>query len=264
MSFHGDVFTYNGTGSDYYGLRISNIDSESISRMMSSYSVDIIEKKLIRRPNPFFFGVDNVPHLEFDVSAFSEDGLSAQDYELVQMWLFGQRVYRRFQIVQDDMQSTCFDVIPNSPQVVKIGNLIKGVDFRVVCNGPFGYRPAQTITNIYSGTPTNTSEVFYNASQDTSNYLFPTSVITMNSTGGNMSIVNASDGNRAFTFTGLSANEVVTVNSSLGIITSSTGLKRLSTFNKHWLRFVPGANNLTVTGNVASIAHTFILVVKSI
>jgi hypothetical protein len=264
MSFFGCSFIYNNIASDYYGLRISNIDSESISRMMGSYSVEIIEKKLLRRPTPFFLGTNNAPHLEFDVSVFSEDGLSAQDYEMIQASLFGQKVYRRFQIAQDDMQSTCFDAILNNPQVVKVGSEIKGVDFKVVCNGPFGYRPAQSITNTYTGTPTNTTEVFYNASQDTSNYLYPTSVITMNSTGGNMSIVNASDSNRAFTFTGLSANEVVTVNNSLGIITSSTGLKRLNAFNKHWLRFISGANNLTVTGQVTSIAHTFTLVVKSI
>lgn len=265
MAFMGSVFLFDGRSSEYFGLRIGYIDTNAINKMMGSFSLDIKEKKLYRRNVPFFFGAEGNPHLEFDISAFTEEELTAQDFEQVQNWLFGRKSYKQFQVVQEDMEHVYFNVIFNSPELVKVGGQIRGFNCRVICDGPYAYRNVAAVNRTYTGDPTNTNEVFYNPSQDGSAYLYPTSVITMTATSnGDLSIVNASDDNREFEFTDLSANEVLTVNNSLGIITSSTGLRRLSKFNKKWLRLVPGANNLTITGNVASISHTFVLPVKSI
>jgi phage-related protein len=79
-----------------------------------------------------------------------------------------------------------------------------------------------------------------------------------------VSITNLDDSNRVFSFTGVSPNEVLTVNNSLQTISSSTGLIRLSYFNKHFLRLVPGVNRLRIQGNVGSVAMTTQFVAKKI
>jgi phage-related protein len=98
--------------------------------------------------------------------------------------------------------------------------------------------------------------VFNNASDDKCNYLNPTLVITMNTFGGTFSITNNSDAGRISSFTGLSAGEIITVNSSLQTLSSSLGVKRLSNFNKKFFRLSPGVNNLVIQGNISSLAMT--------
>ena len=56
------------------------------------------------------------------------------------------------------------------------------------------------------------------------------------------------DNNRAFTFTGLSQSEEINVDNDKKIITSSYDELRLGDFNKNWFRFLPGNNQLNITG----------------
>ncbi|CAH0122563.1 hypothetical protein PAE9249_05135 [Paenibacillus sp. CECT 9249] len=67
---------------------------------------------------------------------------------------------------------------------------------------------------------------------------------------GDVSIVNTSDGNREFTFTGLVDEETVYVNNEREHIeTSLTAKYRYSHFNDQYLDFPPGVNLLRVRGN---------------
>jgi hypothetical protein len=88
--------------------------------------------------------------------------------------------------------------------------------------------------------------------------------LTVNDFGGDVFIENEEDGGRIFSFTDLQTNEVITIQNDYQIISSSTGLKRLGNFNKHWLRFLPGKNTLHITGSVASISNTYSLIVKKV
>ena len=79
----------------------------------------------------------------------------------------------------------------------------------------------------------------------------------MDNTGGSMNIINTSESDREFSFTGLSSRESITANSELGIVESDSGTRRLSNFNKLFLRFIPGFNYLTVSGNLSSLSITY-------
>jgi phage-related protein len=104
--------------------------------------------------------------------------------------------------------------------------------------------------------------VFNNKSDDKGAYLYPKLVITMNNSGGNVTITNSSDASRVFSFTGLLTSEVITIDNSLQQITSSTGLLRMSNFNKKFFRLIPEINNLRFQGNIASIDMTYQFVAK--
>jgi phage-related protein len=264
MAFFGRSFIYDSVPSETYGLLISDIDAQAINQSMGSSAMEIYEQKIYRRTVPFFYGSTTANKLSFKFSAFSEDELTAEDFQQVQRWLFSSRTYKRFQIDQLDMQSVYFNCILNTPEIVRVGNLIQGFNCTVECDSPFAYNFPKTVTYTYTDAVIDSTVTFYNSSDDTGAYLYPITVITVNTFGGDVSITNLDDSNRVFSFTGVSPNEVLTVNNSLQTISSSTGLRRLSYFNKHFLRLVPGVNRLRIQGNVGSVAMTTQFVVKKI
>lgn len=264
MAFYGRSIIFNGIPSEEYGLYISDLDASGISNSMGSYDLEIKEQKIYRRPTAYLYGTTATPHLEFDMTLLAEEELTAEDFEGVQKWLFGQDGYKTLQVDQYDMQSVVFYAILNSPEIIRVGNKIQGCKFHVVCNSPFGFTFPKVTSYTYGSSVVNATETFYNSSDDTANYLYPTCVITMNNIAGNITITNQEDNNRVFEIVNLHANEIITINNSLQTISSSTGLKRLGNFNKHWLRFVPYLNTLHIQGNVANIELTYSEIVKKI
>ena len=252
--FYGNSFIYNSIPSENFGLFIRDLDASGINSSMGNSSMEIIEKKVYRKATPYFFGATPSPKLTFDFSAYAEQEIDAEEFALVQKWLFSSTSYKKFQIDQIDLQPIYFNAILNEPKIQRVGNLIQGFSCTVECDSPFAYFFPQTTTYIYTASTVNATETYYNGSNDAGNYLYPNLVITMNNFGGGISIINAEDSNRAFVFTDLQANEILTINCGLQTITSSSGLRRLSNFNKKFLRLVPGVNTLNITGNVASIA----------
>lgn len=256
MAFYGCSFIYNDIPSELYGLKIMDIDSQEISKTMGSSSMEIMEQKIFRRAQPYFYGSTPAPKLQFALSAYSESEMDAEMFQLVQKWLFSSRSYKKLQIDQVDIRDIYFDCIMTDPTINRVGNLIQGFSCTVLCNSPYAWMFPTTTNYTYTAPIVDSSVVYYNASDDTGSYLYPTLVITMNNIGGDISITNSSDSSRVFSFTGLSADEVLTVNCSTQTISSSTGLKRLSNFNKKFLRLVPAVNNLRIQGNVANVAMT--------
>jgi len=57
-------------------------------------------------------------------------------------------------------------------------------------------------------------------------------------------------------FTGLSAGEVLTVDCARGILSSSTGLRRMSNFNKKFVKLVHEENVLVLNGDISSLVIT--------
>lgn len=264
MSFYGSSFIYNGTSSDVYGLRIAYIDVSAINKSMGSSSVEILEKKIYRRSNPYFYGATPTPKLSFPLSAFAEHEIDASHFESIQAWLFSARNYQTLQIDQDDIRDIYFSCFLTEPEINRVGNIIRGFTCQVVCNAPYAFKFPKTTTYTYTQTVVDTTETYYNGSDDKGSYLYPRLVITMNNIEDGISITNLDDGNRVSSFSGLSPNEVITIDSSLETISSSTGLKRLSNFNKKFLRLVPGRNRLRIQGNASSIAMTNQWVAKKI
>lgn len=256
MSFHGSSFIYNGKSSDLFGLRIASIDAGAINKSMGSASVEIFEKKIYRRANPYFYGASVAPKLSFPLSAFAEEDIDAGLFQLIQKWLFSARTYQTLQIDQEDVRDIYFSAFLTEPEINRVGNLIRGFSCTVMCNSPFAYRFPKTTTWNYTQQIVDSTETYYNGSDDIGTYLYPRIVLTMNNIEDDMSITNLDDSNRVFSFSGLAAGEILTIDNDLQTISSSTGLKRLSNFNKNFLRLVPGRNRLRIQGNISSLAMT--------
>jgi len=263
--FYGRAFIYDGVPSERYGLYISNIDASAIESSMGSSSMEIVEQKIFRRAQPYFYGATPAPKLQFSFSAFSENEMDAEFFQLVQKWLFSPRTYRKLQIDQPDVRDIYFNCLLLDPKLNRVGNLIQGFSCEVSCDSPYALKFPEVTTYTYTTTVVDSTVTYYNGSDDTGSYLYPSSlVVSMNNTDGGFTITNLDDSNRVVSFTGLLGNEVLTISPLYQTISSSTGLKRLANSNKKFLRLVPAVNRLRIQGNVASIVMTNQWIAKKI
>jgi hypothetical protein len=76
----------------------------------------------------------------------------------------------------------------------------------------------------------------------------------MKDSGSYITLTNQTDDNREFTFgisgSPLTGDESISIDNDLQIITSSTGLRRVSHFNKNWFRLLRRINVVTLEGPV--------------
>jgi len=265
MPFYSHSFSYDNVPSEMYGLYISAIDGDAVSSSEGNSNMEILNQKIWRKTRPYFYGATTSDTLKFNISAHSQEELTAVDFGIIQRWLFSSRNYKTLRIFQPDMTDCYFNAIFNSPEIVRIGGKIYGFNAEVECDSPFGYLFPKTTTKTYTAeTVDDSTLVVENKSDDGGEYVYPKVLVIMNSFGGDVTITNNSDAYRAFTFTSVSASEQIAVDNYRQIVTSSTGIRRLANFNKKWLRLVPGSNTLRVQGNVATVSITTQFVAKKI
>lgn len=264
MAFYGRSFIYDGVPSETYGLYISNIDANAINQSMASSSMDIKEEKIFRRPTPYFLGATPAPVLTFEFSAFSEEEIDADTFQLISKWLFSSRNFKKLMIDQEDIRNVYFNCIFVDPKIIRVGNVIKGFSATVRCDSPYAWRKAKNLVKSYSSFSVNDSFTFNNSSDDSGSYLYPSLGIMMNNFGGSISILNSEDGGRNFTFTGISPNEILYIDCDLQIIKSSLGINRVSNSNLKFFRLVPGLNHIILSGNIASFQMGTSFVAKKI
>ena len=182
--------------------------------------------------------------LEFDLEIVCEYQLSTAQALLVKDWLFGHINYKRLQIMREDLGGCYFNCLLNNPEDIQInGN--NGWKFTVVCDAGGAWEFPKT-TRFF---PTNGGVIVINNPSGNNDYTYPDVSFKMNA-DGDFAIKNQTDDNRLFSFEGLLSNEVVTVNGESKVISSDLGIRRLSNFNKKFLRLKRGQNVLTCTGNV--------------
>lgn len=255
MSFYARNFIYNGVMSQELGLTISSANAESTTD--SGSNVNPIIQKIYRRPVNYLLGVEQAPNLTFPVSFNSESKINAVLAAKVELLLFGKMGYKKLQVIQPDMSDFYWNCFLTDPQLKTVGGEIVGWDATVNCNAPWGFSFQKTAIYPTSSTfytpPIANIQIAYNNRSGNNDYSYPIIEFTMGVAGGSFGIINTSDDNRTFSFTGLSANEVITVDNDLQIITSSTGLYRLNKFNKKFLRLVYGLNNLVFNGGVKQV-----------
>jgi len=247
-------FSYDGIISSEYGLRITSDDSTS----SAGANVQLYTQKIYRRPKTYLLGIEQTPVLSIPIRINVPDQLSATEDSVISKWLFGRQNYKKLQIIQSDMEYVYFNCIFMDKQTERIGNIIRGYYANIVCDSPFAWTYPKTKTYSYpSGYLINDNIQIVNSS-DMDDYTYPSMSFTMNVFGGDLSIINTSDSNREFLFEGLSANETITIDNDLEIITSSvSGVNRLSNFTDYkWMRYKPGINNLQLSGNISSISFT--------
>jgi len=242
-------FIWNGVPSENYGLYVANFDTGMIN-VSSGSDVEIYEQSIYRNPKPYFYGVSQRPKLEFDFTIVSENAISALDRNLIEQWLLGNMNYGILQFCQCDMDDTYYRVILTKSQNIYMGNLNYGLNIHAIADSPWAWRYPMTKTYTYPGNSITVANINYiNMSAD-NDYTYPIIIFDLNIVGTYFRLTNITDTNRLFEFTSLFANEIVTVDCNKKTIVSSTGLNRLSNFNNHFFRLLPGLNVLNVLAGI--------------
>jgi len=255
-SFWAKSFIWNDVPSEYYSLTVSNFDIGVISTSAGS-DVEIIEQEIYRRPKPYFFGISQRPKLEFDFTVTSENALSATDRNLIESWLLGNMNYGILQFVSCDMDDVYFRGILSKASNIYTGNLNYGLNLHMICDSPWAWRYPITSNYIYpNNTIVNVNIPYINRSAN-NDYTKPIIQFILNTIGNSFKLTNLSDTTQgSFEFTALSPSETITVNNDLETIVSSTGLYRISKFNKNWFYLIPGLNNLNIQSGIGTFSMT--------
>lgn len=258
MAFYAKTFIYNDVPSELYSMVISSNSGDETTN--ASPNLNIITQEIFRRPKPYFYGVQQTPVLEFPVSIrTTEVEITAEDAALTQKWLFGQMNYKKLRIVQPDMEDIYFNCFLVDPQIVRVGNMIRGFDAKVICDSPFAYGMTKTATYTTNFASDQTFTI-YNSSENLY-YTYPTISFTItNAANRRFTIKNTSDNNRIMEFTNLQINETITIDNDLQIVTSSTGLKRISNMSSpiNFFRLLSGVNNIVVvSGGITNFTMSY-------
>jgi len=238
MAFYARSFSYNDQPSEIFGLIITSTDSGEGSSPTSN--IEIKTQQIFRRPTPFFFGTSQNEVLSFDVSIrTTETEMTAEDAALAQEWLFSQQNYGILRIVQPDMEDYYFKCFFVDGQVVRVGNVIVGFDAKVICDSPFAWGVAKSVTY----TESNKTYILLNESENNF-YTYPYMVININGGLCDFLIRNVTDNNREMSVTGLMIGETVTIDNDLQIITATQSVNPLNKFASpiNFFRLVSGVN----------------------
>lgn len=256
MSSWARSFIWDNVPSEIYDMRVFRYESAGKENSPTGGNIQIIDKKIFRRPKPYFFGTTQNEVLTFPLVFGSFDAIDSTTRNAIEKWLFEQTNYKKLQIIHYDLDSIYYNCLLVNSQAIKIGNLNFAYQCDVVCDSPWAWEFPKTLSKTYVDDSVDSTFNFINNSAN-GDYLYPSLAFTLNALGSGITITNETDSNRQFIFTSLSPSETVTVDNDRQIITSDTGLRRLSGFNLKWFRLIPGLNTINVQGGVSSLDMTY-------
>ncbi len=256
MSISGCPFKYDGIMSTQYGLIIANINTDYKETKLDGNQVYSIT--YIPATKKFYLSDRKIEEpLSFDIEITSNESnkyLSILQQRNIVKWLFDRVSYHKFEIMDKDYAGLYFNCYFTDSESLNYGMGCVGYKFKVVCDASWAWENQKTYTYSFTTLP---STVNFINSSDYEDYLYPQSVvITCGTTGGTISITNKDDNNYVVQFTGLVANEVITI-TDIGQILSSTGNSRIDNWNGHRLKFKNKDNHLLVSGDVKTIQITY-------
>jgi len=256
MSISGCPFKYDGIMSTQYGLIITNIDTDS-KKTKTGGKKTYTTMSLPSNNKFYLLGRQIREPLSFDVEITKNESnteLSDLQQRNIIKWLFDRVTYHRFEIMDKAYSGLYFNCYFTDEEALNYGVGCIGYKFTVVCDASWAWENQKTYTYSFTTLP---STINFINNSDYEDYLFPQSVaVTCGTTGGTISIANTNDNNNTVQFTGLSANEVITM-TDLGQILSSTGNSRIDNWNGKRFKFKNKDNHLLVTGDVKTVQITY-------
>lgn len=250
MAYQGYSFIFDGIPSQTYGLRIVSFESSSY-RYEGGSSMELVRSRSARGLKTKILGATPSNPLEFELEVMCEYELGTVQTMVVKDWLFGHLKYKKLQIMREDLSGYYFNCILNNPEDIQInGN--NGWKFTVVCDAGGAWENPQTI----HFEPTDESIIMINNTSGNNDYTYPSVEFTLAESGADFALINQSDDNREFAFTGLTGGETITISGETKIVRSSLGANRLGNFNKKFLRLIRGVNIVKVVGDISSLDIT--------
>ena len=253
MAFYGCEFVFDGKSCDEYGLMVYKFGSKGQDDIAFNTGGKIYEDTTARRRTTFFYGIEQNEPMEYTLvfganpkAIDIRTPLDRFEIEAIAAWLTGHSTQKWLEIVQPDMETFRYKCIISELEPITDEMIPWAFQCTVHCDSPFGYTYPEKYRYSLSSSPL---KIRLHNRSTYNGYYCP--MLTFNAPhGGDLSIVNRSDNNREFKFTGLPTGlSGVTVDNENQVITEPTGLNLYKYFNFKFLRLVRGDNFLDLTGN---------------
>lgn len=262
MSFLGNYFTYNGVSSKDFNLILVSIN-DNTNEVPSGSGIEIKSASVMKNSRKLFLGAVENQVLEIPIEIVSREPIDLLTFLRIKQWLFGNPGYHKLQIEDEWYSDFYFNCIIKPSEDIKFNGEYFGLRCNAECDSPYAYTFPQTKTYTFDSSIINYFE-FDNFSSQIHG-LRPVIEFKMSKSGKEFSIKNLAT-NREFKMTGLSPNEVITVDNQNEIITSSTGLKRFKNLSKDknqgYFSLAHGLNKLECRGFIKYLKITYQFAVR--
>lgn len=250
MAFWGCEFIFNGISCKAFDLMVYNTDGGTQNDVSFPSFSKVHEERVPSRYSSYFYGSEQNEPLEFTITfGLNPDMLDSGKYltrdviASITSWLTGSGGYKKLEILQDDLIGIYYMGRVSELKLLTNGMMPYGFSCIFTCDSPFAYM-AET---EYACSVYGTEEIeLWNSS--TYNGFYMPRIVIQKHNYGDISIVNHSDGDREFRFSGISNGCVLYIDNSQQIITSETGDNPYSHFNFKFFRMKPRKNVITLSG----------------
>lgn len=213
----------------------------------SGSGIEMITDTIRRNARVMHISGKQAPVLQFPIEVVFDEPVDIFVFTQVKDWLLSSTDFKQLQICAEYFNTFYFNCYIESDEDLVYNGGYRGLRGTVICDAPWAWEFETTMTYEINKTPYNFR--FNNLSADTE-LLKP--IIEITSGGGDVSIINQTTG-KTTSFTALSAGEVVTLDNQYAVLTSSIGANRLPNFNKIFLKFAKGMNDIQVTGKITQL-----------
>lgn len=249
-----EYFIFDGIESSEMGLYIVRMDSGFIENPFTGGKTlkQEMRKNSVR---PYFYGVEKSV-LEFSLTlALLDDELqpkewSAEQRMTVARWLLHD-TYKSFQ-TNDDLGKIYYGIFTDATNIFTVNNT-GYLEITFTTNSYCAWSPViYSVFDLWNNPVEGTIVEIENISNINKLFL-PKIEIEMKEASGELydvQLINISNNNKEFSFTGLRYDEIISVDNENGIIISSypIHINPYGSFNKQWFELVYGINQIKIIG----------------
>lgn len=250
MDVSGIPFSYDGVASSTFGLSLAYVDRSDYVYASGS-GVTFSTEEIRKNPQLLFLGATQFPVLTFDIDIVSEEPMDVYRFNYVKDWIIGSSYsgFKKLHLMIGKLKQYYFNCKITPKEDLLFAGGYRGMTCTVECDSSWAW---QFVTEkVYkSDGKVMFQEVFHNHSAD-ANGLKPKIIFKLETGNSEFKIVNKTTG-ESFEWKDLSpsGDEIITCDCRTKLIESSLGLYRLKNFNKQFLTFKKGGNELDFIGKV--------------
>lgn len=253
MAFYGCEFSFDGIPCSEYGLMVYTFGSSGQTDV-AFQTGDVAEERVAGRYDALMYGLNQNQSLEYTLvfgpnidSVDADQPLDRYEVEAIAAWLTGHQTRKWLTIVQDDMSAFRYKCLISGLTLITYGDMPWAFSCKVSCDSPFAYTYPSIYSYTMSGASAGISVNLFNRSSY-NGYYKP--IIEIEPTTSEIEIINHSDGDRSFKFSGLPTGEpfLISVDNKNQVITNSLDLNLYNMFGMQFFRMVRGDNLLTIKG----------------
>ena len=269
VDIYGSHFDYAGRSSFEFGLIFANVGSERFVNLSGTISGSTIFNKSVKKRYLIDNDYSDSP-ISFEVDIITDDQryLTLQECRRIEKWLFNRHNYRKLYLdTLDDCEGQTTEVIDGKEKKLYMNcrflnpTRVEGdggvIGYRATLEADSGYwwQDALSKTFTLDNTGSAYKTICVKVDTDIDDYVYPKVTITMNSTGGDVTIINNTDDIlRQTKFATVPANTTFNLRGDIGYVSGNLYQNFLY---RNFPRLIDGKNYIVIGGEVKNITFEF-------